>query len=217
MASILFNLVKTLYSLLFLVFIGCSSKAGSYSSANCSLGSSNSNVSQNIPSNICAYRTRPIRVGVDPKFTTEQVEWIRDSLTYLSVLGITATIETTNIDVTIVRWNNTGLHGHCENGRMGEYLWGTNYVNVDPDCSTGQQQFEVAVEHELCHWLGMHHVCREDGRTSDTCSNVGRGVAIMNPYLDIDHNLTPSNLDILEYERAYFERCLNSPVSERRN
>jgi hypothetical protein len=159
----------------------------------------------------CPYHTRPVRIEVDGQFTPTQVDWIRDSLRYLEKLGVIATVERTNTDVLIRRWRSQ----NCLHGRMGQYWWGRSFVEIDPDCSTGRQQFEALIEHELGHWLGMHHICRVDGRTSDTCSNVGRGSAIMNPYLDVDHNLTPTRLDIEEYERVYFERCLIPTLFDR--
>ncbi len=148
---------------------------------------------------------RILRVGVDPNFKPREVEWIRHALTFFRVLNITATVERTNVEVMVVRWYN---EPNCANGRLGEYHLGTNFVLIDPRCISGRQQFEAVVEHELGHWLGMRHVCRPNGRTTDICSEVGRGIGIMNPYLDFDHLLMPTPLDIAEYDRVYFNRCL---------
>jgi hypothetical protein len=77
---------------------------------------------------------------------------------------------------------------------------------VDPRCSRTDQQFRTVVVHELGHWLGMRHVCRTDGWTSDSCSPIGRGEAVMNPTTGDTQSSIPGLLDIMEYNRACWIR-----------
>lgn len=104
-------------------------------------------------------------------------------------------------DVVIRHWTF-----NCESLILGSYTAETNYTLIDPRCSITDQQFRAVVVHELGHWLGMRHVCRPDGRTSDVCSPVGRGEAVMNPTTAIDQSAMPNRLDIAEYNRVCWIR-----------
>lgn len=176
----------------------------------------------NIPRNdclpICSTRTtfRRIRVGIDNKFSIFQQELIKQSFIYLRAFNVDFVYvggAQQNTDVFIGKWNNVSLnpethrYERCGNEQMGIYRRGTSYVRIDPDCVSTEQQFIVLAIHELGHYLGLSHVCREDNRTSDTCSSVGKGLAIMNPFLSLDHPIRISSLDLLEYERAFEQRC----------
>lgn len=165
------------------------------------------NNNRHVSYSVCQiYAQRNLRVGIGQGFSSAQKRLIVESLHNFIYFGINATLVERNPDVTIVYWNNR-QNNICLNGRGGEYRWGTNYILVDPNCTYSVQQFKATVEHEIGHFLGMQHICTNDGRTTDTCSNVGRGDAIMNPYLRLNHNLVPSNLDILEFTKIYLENC----------
>lgn len=140
---------------------------------------------------------RHIRVSFDPLFADRYRELGGYSLPYLIPLGVTSEIVDTNPDVRVTYWM-----GHTCDGRMGLFALGTNYVKIDPACIFSDLQFQAVVAHEIAHWLGMTHVCDASGATSDTCSTIGRGSALLNPFLAWDHPADITNLDIQEYNRV---------------
>ncbi len=145
--------------------------------------------------------TRHITVGIHPDFTPHQRFLIGMAITDLKHLNVHGRIVDGPADVVIRHWTF-----NCESLILGSYTAETNYALIDPRCSITDQQFRAVVVHELGHWLGMRHVCRPDGRTSDVCSPVGRGEAVMNPTTAIDQSAMPNSLDIAEYNRVCWIR-----------
>lgn len=140
---------------------------------------------------------RHITVGIHPDFTEHQRFLIRSAVIDLKHLGVHGMVVDGPADVVVRHWTF-----NCDSLILGSYTVETDYTLVDPRCITTDQQFRAVIVHELGHWLGMRHVCRPDGRTTDVCSPVGRGEAVMNPHTEAAQSSIPSRLDIAEYNRA---------------
>lgn len=89
---------------------------------------------------------------------------------------------------------------------MGLYTTGANYIEVAKSCTSSESQYQAVIVHEIGHWLGMRHVCLPDRRTTDVCSPVGVGTALMNPYVGVTHSMSPVELDLSEYDRVCWLR-----------
>lgn len=148
---------------------------------------------------ICPPRT--ITVAIHPDFTAQQRFLIALAVNDLKVMNVIGRVVEGRADVLVRHWTF-----NCETFILGSYTAETDYALVDPRCSTTNQQFRAVVVHELGHWLGMRHVCRPDGRTTDVCSPVGRGEAVMNPTTSVDQVSIPNRLDIAEYNRVCWIR-----------
>lgn len=145
---------------------------------------------------------RTIRVALDPRFTPRE-RWLGETaLLNMKHLGVRVQVVAQSPEVEVRRWN---LH-NCRDMILGMHITYANFVLVDPGCMLSDRQYQTVVIHEIGHWLGMRHVCEEDGRTTDVCSPVGRGDAILNPYIDWQHTVIPTRLDISEYNRVCWVR-----------
>lgn len=99
---------------------------------------------------------------------------------------------------------------NCELTGAGRHFLGTRIAEIDPVCTPGDTAFRTTVGHEIGHVLGMAHVCKYAGETSD-CSPIGFGDALMNPILGEDSDpLTPirftdspTELDLMEFRRVW--------------
>jgi len=145
-------------------------------------------------------------VALDPTFDANHMVLAFAAIPTLEELGVHPIIVAWNnplVQVRVVNWTNTSFpRGRCSDHRLGVFSWGSSHVFVDSRCAFSDNQFQVTVVHELGHWLGLSHVCNVDGITTDTCSRVGRGPAILNPYIESGHQLHFTNLDRAEYSRA---------------
>lgn len=148
---------------------------------------------------------RVIRYTIDSHFGINHSNLIRDIMPNFVEIGVDV-LEVRHEDhpnVTIRYWRNEGSEDRCEDSRIGVYRHHANYVEVDPDCSESDYQFQVTVLHEVGHWLGLRHICNTDGRTTNNyCSRVGRGSAIMNPYIDWAQSPHFTDLDRMERSRT---------------
>ncbi|TXH11333.1 MAG: hypothetical protein E6R04_01765 [Spirochaetes bacterium] len=145
---------------------------------------------------------RNITVGIHPQFTAHERFLIGMAVNDLKHLNVFGRVVEGESDIVIRHWTF-----NCETLILGSYTSETNYALVDPRCSTTDQQFRAVVVHELGHWLGMRHVCRPDGKTTDVCSPVGRGEAVMNPNTSVNQVSIPNRLDIAEYNRVCWIRA----------
>lgn len=146
---------------------------------------------------------RTIRVSFDSRFTQRERFLAEDALLNLKHLGVRVQVVGQNQqDVEVRRWR---VHD-CQDMILGMHITHAPFVLVDPTCMSSDQQYQAVVVHEVGHWLGMRHVCQEDRRTTDVCSPIGTGLAVLNPYLDWDHFALPSTLDIAEYNRVCWVR-----------
>lgn len=159
----------------------------------------------NISSNNSSSITLPhriIRISIDPAFSIFERDYINIALNNLSSsfnIETISSVNNHNQDLTIIRWSNNNC---VQTNTYGRYYSRTNYIIFDPGCVCSKQQFVVGIQHEIGHWLGMKHICLSDRRTTDTCSSVGFGRAIMNPFTEIDANMEASELDLEEYRRT---------------
>lgn len=151
---------------------------------------------------------RHIRVALSPDFSQHSRELATQALGALNRFGITTEIvginSNPNPNITVNLWR----HHDCTDDRIGIYTHGENLVEVDPGCSATDEQFQTIVVHEIGHWLGLRHICNSDNVTSDRCSDIGRGVAVMNPYLSSDQSHEPTQLDIDEYTQTCWLRFI---------
>lgn len=144
---------------------------------------------------------RQITVSLHPEFTSHERELITQAVNDLRHLNVFGRVVDGTANVIVRHWTF-----NCDSMILGSYTSDTDYVLVDPRCSTNDQQFRAVVVHELGHWLGMRHVCRPDGKTTDVCSPVGRGEAVMNPITSVDQEPIPNRLDLAEYNRVCWIR-----------
>lgn len=62
-----------------------------------------------------------------------------------------------------------------------------SWIEIDPTCTHGDDEFRTAFIHEVGHKLGMTHICRFAGELPPgECSSVGFGTAVMNTSLVVD-------------------------------
>lgn len=161
------------------------------------------NISNNSLNNNSQLPHRTIIISIDPAFSIFERDYINIALNNLSssfnIEVVISIVNNHNQDLTIIRWSNNNC---VQTNTYGRYYSRTNYIIFDPGCVCSKQQFVVGVQHEIGHWLGMKHICLSDRRTTDTCSSVGFGRAIMNPFTTIDANMEASDLDLEEYRRT---------------
>lgn len=164
------------------------------------------------------YGTRRVHVttgdGVPGAFASSYVPTIEQALRDAEALGpaFARVLDRAQADVTIEHFDAGPM---CAGG-AGQHTLGTNVVRIDPVCTQGSLVMRAAVIHELGHWLGMSHVCRQAGEATD-CSPVGFGQATMNPSLtygdptglpfDTAHvglapAFQPTELDLAEFRRT---------------
>jgi hypothetical protein len=144
---------------------------------------------------------RSITVNADSSFSFWERSIIEQSLANLRRYNITATLTPGEADVYLRRWTF-----HCDSMLLGTYVAETDFIYIDPRCSGSTTQFRAVIVHEIGHWLGMRHICRVDRKTSDACSPVGFGDAVMNPTLNLDQSPIPGALDLAEYRRVCWIR-----------
>lgn len=147
---------------------------------------------------------RTIRVSFDNSFSDHEKFLVKIALLNYERLGIHVQFVTENQEVQIRRWAGH----HCQDDLLG--ITHQNYVLIDPACTSSEQQLQVVVFHEIGHWLGMQHVCQPNLKTTDVCSPVGYGWAVLNPYVGRLHPLQPTRLDEAEYTRGCWIRTLQS-------
>lgn len=139
-----------------------------------------------------------IRISLDRTFPNNYASIINDVLPLLSRWDVRGRVVTNgNYDLYIRNWAKT-----CSEPALGRYTHGTGFVDISPECTYTETQFRAVVLHEIGHWLGLDHICMPSGETTDHCSPVGRGRAIMNPYIAYDHPLEITELDLAERRRV---------------
>lgn len=130
---------------------------------------------------------------------------LRQTLTNLSRLGpdFVVTESASLADVVVQRFESPGCVV------AGRHFVGTRVAQVDSACTQGDTAFRTALAHEIGHVLRMGHICREDQEV-ESCSPVGVGPAIMNPYLwegedplaPVPSTDIPTELDLAEFRRV---------------
>lgn len=142
---------------------------------------------------------RTIKVAFDTRFTKKERLLGEFALFHFRAFGIqTQVVSQLESNVEVRKWTEH----RCSDHLLGQYTLNDAHVLIDPTCIHSDNQYQSVIVHELGHWLGMRHICKEDGRTTDTCSSVGKGVSVLNPYLDLNHSPVPSRLDVSEYNRV---------------
>lgn len=147
-------------------------------------------------------------------WSSEQLLVIRDALEEAQKLGPTIIVTEGPADVTIYK---TELK--CNTQGVGRFIVGTRIIEIDPRCTKSNLELQTTVIHELGHFMGMGHICRDNVQTTlGGCSTIGRGPAVMNPGLVLDNSDGPgfvevwtgplpnwkvTELDIKEFKRAW--------------
>lgn len=132
---------------------------------------------------------------VDPHFTSWHKTLIRIAVRGYERVGLIfiETLDYSESRIIIQRWRNEIR----ESTVFGVYVDGTKRILIDVDRMTTESQIVAAIMHELGHWIGMNHVCREPNESAN-CSSVGYGNAIMNPNIGESHITNLSPLDLAE-------------------
>lgn len=142
---------------------------------------------------------RQITVSFDSSFNSHHLALAKDAFLYLKYFGVTSRLVFNNGNIRVVNFQDTS----CSTEFLGFYISETDYIIINPTCIFDDFQFERVVIHEIGHWFGMEHICDYNGLTTDLCSPIGYGKAILNPFLEMDdNNLIPTNLDLQEYSRT---------------
>lgn len=145
---------------------------------------------------------REIYILFDSRFS--QAERLAMEATYPEFrrIGLRPTLRTTAsiylFNLYVLRWD-----GGLSTGNIGLYEYHSSFIRLDADSMESTNQLQSVFMHETGHWLGMQHVCtgREALQRTD-CSPVGRGAAIMNPFVNSDTAPRFSALDKYEFYRA---------------
>lgn len=146
---------------------------------------------------------RTIKIAFDTRFTKKERLLGEFALLHFRVFGIqTQVVSQLESNVEVRKWT-----GHrCSDHLLGQYTLNDAHVLIDPSCIHSDDQYQSVVVHEIGHWLGMRHICEKDGKTTDVCSPVGKGRAVLNPYLSVYHLPDPQRLDVAEYNRICWMR-----------
>lgn len=148
-------------------------------------------------------------------FASSYLPTFDEALRDLAALGPTfvRVPDSLSADVTVEHFDSGPA---CAMG-AGSFTLGSAVVRIDPVCTPGLLVQRAALAHEIGHWLGMQHVCRNVGEARD-CSPVGYGAAVMNPSLTYGDDagptidtayvgpvptFQPSELDLAEFRRAH--------------
>lgn len=165
------------------------------------------------------YGTRSVHVvtgdGVPNAFAASYLAAFDDALRDAEALGpaFVRVADRSRADLTFEHFDSGP---GCAMG-AGQFTVGTSLARVDPVCTQGLLVLRAAIVHELGHWLGLRHVCRQPGEVAD-CSPVGFGPAVMNPaltygdgagptldtaYVGPVPSFQPTELDLAEFRRAH--------------
>ena len=99
----------------------------------------------------------------------------------------------------------------CEGVYVGYWDKRTRTISIAPECLRTKAQMIHTVAHELMHFLGCRHVCRDRSeiinrrRVGDDCFGSSFAPALMNPYFSYDSGDSPSELtrlDLAELRRV---------------
>lgn len=148
-----------------------------------------------------------IRVQFDSAFTPRERFLAISALSKINLLNVFPLAVEDHPDLLVRHWRNFRcVEGEHREQTLGFYTNFQNSVWIAPGCIDSDREYQTVVIHEIGHWLGMRHICRANRRTTDGCSPVGLGIAVLNPYLDSLNTPDVSSLDRIEYNRACWIR-----------
>lgn len=135
-------------------------------------------------------RYPPVRVHFPPNdWASSYVDQFRLAMQDAAALGPDFSITPDRASATVIVEHIDAL-GRCAQDGV-HHVVGTNRVQIDPVCLSGNLFLRAAFIHEVGHVLGMSHICQHPGDAPD-CVTTGFGVAVMNPALSYGDNSGPT-------------------------
>lgn len=141
---------------------------------------------------------RTIKIFADQSIQPRERLMIESTLGRFNVFDGLTVVEVqnrANADITITNRSNLGNDGII--GIQPPY---SNLIYLNVGNILTDLQFQAVFMHETAHWIGLRHICVANER--EECSNVGKGIAIMNPITDTNPPVYFSGLDSLEFRRV---------------
>jgi hypothetical protein len=148
----------------------------------------------------------PFNISIDPSFSDYERRQFTTALPSLRGLSLNYNVVPSfhsHIDLYVRLWRNPKIGSNA----IGLYPPHSNYILIDPEGISTENQMKTIVVHEIGHWLGMRHLCltNRDVNKYDCFTEVGFGIGVMNPVIDREAQNTFSQLDISNFHSVLRE------------
>lgn len=141
--------------------------------------------------------TTPINISLDSDFTDYERRQFTTALPSLRRLNLNYVLVSSvhsHVDLYVRSWRNPKIGSNT----IGLYRSHSNYILIDVEGISTDQQMQTIINHEIGHWLGMRHICltNRDVYKYDCFTEVGFGMGVMNPIIDRGSSHLFSELDM---------------------
>ena len=142
----------------------------------------------------------PINISLDSSFTDYERRQFKTALPSLHGLNLNYQLVSPihpHVDLYVRDWRNPKIGSNT----IGLYRSHSNYILIDVEGISTDQQMRTIIVHEIGHWIGMRHVCltNRDVAKFDCYTEVGFGTGVMNPIINRESSNSFSALDLRNF------------------